>query len=155
MHTKALQYPLPKGILQQGVESELSMTTFEDKLKRLKKRVRKLRKEGKTYQELGAKAGVASTTIFRIYKGRREPRPKTVNKILKALGDTSTEKGVVKGFASPFTREDTSLIEEQYQKARKRFEKVISDNSIPLTYKKELIKILLTTISSIERLAKE
>lgn len=46
---------------------------------------------GKTYEQLGAKAGVSSTTVLRVHKNETNPRKKTIKKIGNALKDVFKE----------------------------------------------------------------
>lgn len=129
-----------------------------EELAKLRELIEKARYRGETYESLGTKAGVSSTTVYRVDKGEGEPRRKTINKLTGALeyllSRGEKEQGVLEGYSSPFSLSESPL-EDEYREVVEQIRKIIKDESIPLAYKRELLEDISTVSSSIRRLAEE
>lgn len=131
----------------------------EEKIEDLKKMIEELRHKGETYESLGTKAGVSSTSVYRLANGEGEPRQRTIRKVFETaqyLLGREREKGVMKGYTSPFSPDKPkNQLEEEYQNMMREIEEIMGNETVPLTYKRELIKDVTTIASSIRNLVEE
>ncbi len=131
--------------------------TDQDKAEKLRKIIRELRDQGETYDSLGAQAGVSSATIHRIANEEGGRREKTLNKVYKALSDLvpgEDQQGSLQGFASPFSPSSSkSALEKEYESTIQQIDRLMADDSVPVIYKRELLRLISSNITSLENLA--
>lgn len=129
----------------------------EKKVEELKHIINKLREQGETYNSLGGKAGVSSATIYRIANEESNRKKKTVNKVYRALADLVPEEdeGPISGFSSPFSPKNKSPLEKEYEAIIQKIEATMSDESIPVIHKKELLNLISSLITSVKKLAQD
>lgn len=129
----------------------------QPKVEELRDIIRKLRERGETYDSLGTQAGVSSATIYRIANEKGRRREKTLNKVYRSLSDLVPEEdkqGSIRGFASPFSSSSPkSPLEKEYESTIQQIDRLMADDSVPVIYKRELLRLISSNITSLENLA--
>lgn len=136
----------------------------KEDVEHLKDIIQELKEEGYTYEELGAKAGVSSTTILRIHRDRTDPRVKTVKKITNALekmtSEPEKEPAHDLGFTSPFSesqeiKSNDAEIEKNAKVVFTMLDNFLQNHDVSKDYKKNLLRLLVNIISTFLNLSEK